>query len=136
MFQTSHTIRFGDCDPAGIVYYPNYLRWFDGTFHALVRSRGRGHGDLCAELGVVGMGLMEVGAKFRSPATDGDALTITVEPAEWTDRSVRFAYQGHVDDRLVLDGFEVRGLFVRNGDRLKLASVAPLKAYLALPAVA
>jgi 4-hydroxybenzoyl-CoA thioesterase len=135
MFQTSYTIRFGDCDPAGIVFYPNYLRWFDGTFHALLRSRGKGHQEICAGLDVVGMGLMEVGAKFRSPATDGDTLTLSVEAAEWGDRSVRFAYQGHVDGRLVLDGFEVRGLFVRDGERLKLSPVAPLKAYLDQPAI-
>lgn len=135
MFQTSHTIRFGDCDPAGIVFYPNYLRWFDGTFHALLRSRGTGHQELCAGLGVMGMGLMEVGARFRSPATDGDLLTLSVEVGEWRERSVRFLYQGHVDGRLVLDGFEMRGLFVRKDDRLTLSPVAPLKAYLEQPAV-
>jgi len=135
MFQTSYVIRFGDCDPAGIVFYPNYLRWFDATFHALLRSRGRGHQDLCAELGIVGMGLVEVGSKFRSPATDGDELTVAVTGAEWHDRAVRFAYRGRVGDRVVLEGFETRGLFVRKGEALGLSSTAPLKAYLEQPAV-
>ena len=22
-------VEFGDCDPAGIVFYPNYFRWMD-----------------------------------------------------------------------------------------------------------
>lgn len=135
MFQTTQTIRFGDCDPAGIVFYPNYLRWFDGTFHALLRSRGKGHQELCAGLGLVGMGLMEVGARFRSPATDGDTLTLSVEVGEWRERSVRFLYQGRVGDRLVLDGFELRGLFVGKGEALGLSPVAPLKAYLEQPPV-
>ena len=29
-------IQFGDCDPAGIVYYPNYFRFFDNATAALV----------------------------------------------------------------------------------------------------
>ena len=23
-------VHFGDCDPAGIVFFPNYSRWMDG----------------------------------------------------------------------------------------------------------
>ena len=27
-------VEFGDCDPAQIVYFPNFFRWFDAaTFH-------------------------------------------------------------------------------------------------------
>ncbi len=25
------TIEWGDCDPADIVFYPNYFRWFDAS---------------------------------------------------------------------------------------------------------
>lgn len=28
-------VGFGDCDPAGIVYYPNFFRWFDEATQAL-----------------------------------------------------------------------------------------------------
>ena len=28
------TIEWGDCDPAGIVYFPNYFRYFDGSTNA------------------------------------------------------------------------------------------------------
>ena len=35
-----------------------------------------------------------------------------------------------------VEGFEVRGLFVRKGDGLGLSSSAPLKAYLEGPAIA
>ena len=27
--QYSVTVQFGDCDPAGIVFYPNFQRWMD-----------------------------------------------------------------------------------------------------------
>src|SRR4051812_35838364 len=28
---TPFTVEFGDCDPAGIVFYPNFLRWTDAA---------------------------------------------------------------------------------------------------------
>ena len=36
------TIEWGDCDDAGIVFYPNYFRWFDNAFHHLLRQCGIG----------------------------------------------------------------------------------------------
>lgn len=41
IFQTTTTVRFADCDPAGIVFFPQYLvmmntlveRWFDEALH-------------------------------------------------------------------------------------------------------
>ena len=24
-------VEFGDCDPAGIVYFPNFFRWYDAA---------------------------------------------------------------------------------------------------------
>ena len=34
-------IEFGDCDPAGIVYYPNYFRMFDAaTAHLFEAALG------------------------------------------------------------------------------------------------
>lgn len=130
LYQWTYTIGFGDCDPAGIVFYPNYLRWFDATFHGLLRSRGKRHQDFCAEHGLVGTGLMDVGATFRSPGRDGDALTLSVWADDWRDKAVRFAYRGTVGERLLVEGYELRGMFVRDGDRLKLGPVAPLKAFL------
>ena len=34
------TVGFGDCDPANIVYYPNFFRWFDQATHQMWRSAG------------------------------------------------------------------------------------------------
>jgi len=28
---TRFTVEFGDCDPAQIVFYPNYFRWMDAA---------------------------------------------------------------------------------------------------------
>ena len=37
---TRFTVEFGDCDPAGIVFYPNYLRWMDAASLHFFRAMG------------------------------------------------------------------------------------------------
>ena len=33
------TVEWGDCDPAGIVYYPSYFKWFDqGTYRLFLKA--------------------------------------------------------------------------------------------------
>ena len=119
-------VSFGDCDPAGIVYYPNHFRWFDATFHALLQRFG-GHAAVSRKLGSIGIGLIEVGGAFRAPAEDGDALVLTARLVEWREKTLRIAYEGRIDDRLTVEGFEVRGLFIREDGRLRAGRMAPLR---------
>jgi 4-hydroxybenzoyl-CoA thioesterase len=123
-------VSFGDCDPAGIVYYPNHFRWFDATFHALLHRHGGGHAAICDGLGSIGLGLVDVGATFRSPAADGDRLDLVARIVEWNAKTFRLAYRGVIGERLVVEGFELRGVFVREGGRLRAGAVAPLRAIL------
>ncbi|APH72172.1 acyl-CoA thioesterase [Aquibium oceanicum] len=119
-------VSFGDCDPAGIVYYPNHFRWFDATFHALLQRFG-GHAAVSRKLGSIGIGLIEVGGAFRAPAEDGDALVLTARLVEWREKTLRIAYEGRIDDRLTVEGFEVRGLFIREDGQLRAGRMAPLR---------
>ena len=119
-------VSFGDCDPAGIVYYPNHFRWFDATFHALLQRFG-GHAAVSRKLGSIGIGLIEVGGAFRAPAEDGDALVLTARLVEWREKTLRIAYEGRIDGRLTVEGFEVRGLFIREDGRLRAGRMAPLR---------
>ena len=40
-------VSFGDCDPAGIVYYPNFFTWVDRCFHTMLHEK-LGAMRLCA----------------------------------------------------------------------------------------
>ena len=129
-FERKIEVQFGDCDPAGLVFYPNFFAWFDGTYHAYLKHLGLPHAELCTGLEAVGTGLMDVGARFKSPATDGDMLRIQMTIAEWEERSFKADYNVTAGERPVLEGYEVRGLFQRRDGVLKAAPVAPLRALL------
>lgn len=128
-FEHLHHVVFGDCDPAGIVYYPNIYRWMDGTFQRFLRQYG-GHETICATLDTKGLGLMETHAKYRRPLRDGDLLTIRMEITEWAAKSFRLSHRGYVGDVLAFEGTELRALFEMREGRMRAGEVARLRQFL------
>jgi acyl-CoA thioesterase FadM len=128
VFSMDVQVCFGDCDPAGIVYYPNFYVWIDRCFHAFMRERLGGHAGLCRDLGAQGLGLMEARMAFRSPAREGDKLVLEIAAIDWAAKSFTLTYRAHVGPRLVFEASETRGVFLRreNG-RLGAGEVAGLK---------
>jgi 4-hydroxybenzoyl-CoA thioesterase len=120
-------VSFGDCDPAGIVWYPRIAGWMDRAFHAMMRAHG-GHGPVCARLGAHGVGVVELGLSFRAPLRDGDRAAISLAVESWSRRTFRLRYEGRVGGRPAFEGFEVRALFVPDGaGGLRAGEVAPLR---------
>ncbi|WP_372604111.1 acyl-CoA thioesterase [Actibacterium sp.] len=127
IFVNQVQVSFGDCDPAGIVFYPNYFRWMDATFHAFLHDRVGGHAKLCRDLGARGLGLMEAKLSFRLPATEGRALEFAIEAIEWSGRSFTVNYRAVQGARVILEGYERRGVFVEKDGRLAAGDVAPVQ---------
>ncbi|AJE44897.1 acyl-CoA thioesterase [Celeribacter indicus] len=122
-------VTFGDCDPAGIVFYPNIFRWMDAAFQKLLRPLG-GHDAVCAEFGTIGLGLADAQAQFRSTIRDGDLLEIHTSYANWSRRSVTLAYEGRVDGRIAFEGREVRCLFIRGETGIVAGDIGALRSRL------
>lgn len=123
-------VSFGDCDPAGIVYYPNTFRWMDACFHDALRPFG-GHAAICEELNAVGIGLVDSGAQFRSPMRDGDILTVRLTVLDWARKTLSLGYEGFVGDRLAFAGKEVRCLFQTSSKGLSAGDMSLLRNRLA-----
>lgn len=100
-------VRWGDCDEAGIVYYPNYLYWMDSAYHAKLDELGWSMKSLRQDLGGA-TPLVEVGASFKAPATYNDELQITLHVAHWGRTSFRLEYVGKCAEKTVFTGFEAR----------------------------
>ena len=69
-------VEFGDCDPSGIVYNPNYFIWFDLSVHALLASAGLSLKTLIAEFDIDGIPVVDYRCKFLGPARWSDELLI------------------------------------------------------------
>ncbi|MCB9527316.1 MAG: thioesterase family protein [bacterium] len=108
----SHTRRievsWGDCDAAGIVFYPRYYAWFDAGTHALLAAAGLDHRTLRDRYGVVGASLVQTSARFASPATYDDVLTATSRVVKIGRSSFTVSHRLLLGDRLVTEGEETR----------------------------
>ena len=129
MHAYTYRVTFGDCDPAGIVYYPNILKWVDTAFHDFLHLHG-GHDPVCAKAGSAGLGLIDVSIQFRSPMVNGDYVTIRFEEIEWATRTFTVRYQGFVGERLAFEAKEVRGVFKQQDGRMSAGETADLRAIL------
>jgi acyl-CoA thioester hydrolase len=100
-----HEIRviFGDTDQMGVVYYANYLRFFEASRAAFLRSLGRSQKDLDAW--DVALPVIEVQCHYRRPAHYEDLLQIEVDITEVRAASMRFSYQVCRDGTVLADGF-------------------------------
>lgn len=119
-------VTFGDCDPAGIVFYPNAFRWMDAAFHMQLHRLG-GHADLCRKLNIIGIGLVDAQVQFQKPMRDGDRLSLRIADIEWTCRTLTIHYEGQVGSILRFKGREVRCLFMQTEDGIVASEMAPIR---------
>ena len=77
MFINRRTIRieWGDCDPAGIVFYPRYFEWFDACAAALFEAAGFPRGVLVSRQGIV-IPMVDTRSRFLIPSRFDDELTV------------------------------------------------------------
>lgn len=114
-FETSFTVEWGDCDDAGIVFYPNYFYWLDCTWQRLLRARGLGQRELKRRFDVV-TPLMDVGCRFSAPVTYDDELVIAATIGEWHEKRFRVDYALSVAGRAVARGHELRAWAIAGAD--------------------
>ena len=117
------TVEWGHCDPAGIVYFPNYFNYFDSSTNALfLRALGCNKYEMLKRYGIVGIPLVDVGARFIVPSTFGDVVTIESSVAEIRRSSFRMLHRLLRGDTLAVEGTETRvwvGRDPANPDKLK-----------------
>jgi 4-hydroxybenzoyl-CoA thioesterase len=110
---TRFTVEFGDCDPAGIVFYPNYLRWMDAASLHYFRAMGvpPWH-ELEAQTGIIGTPIVDVSVRFLRTASYGDEIEVESTIAEWRGKSFVFRHTIRRDGGILVEGLEVR-IFAR-----------------------
>jgi len=101
-------IEWGQCDPAGIVFYPQYLIMFDTSTGWLFERTGLSPSVMREKYGIVGMPVLEVGARFVMPCRFDDDVVIETEIGEWGRSSFTVRHRVLKEGELALDGFEKR----------------------------
>src|SRR3954465_12356385 len=77
----TRTLAWGDCDPAGIIYYPTYYRWMDAATWALVRQAGFPAARMRTEQYT--LPLVDSQCAFLSSPTFGDDCEVRSHVSRW-----------------------------------------------------
>jgi 4-hydroxybenzoyl-CoA thioesterase len=122
-------VQWGDCDPAGIVFYPRYFEWFDaGTILLFEKATGMTKIRMLEKYGGAGLALVEAGAKFAVPSQYGDDIEIETSIKEFGRSSFSVLHRVTKAGVPALEGWEKRVWTARDpNDRHKLRS-APIPA--------
>lgn len=85
-------VRYAETDQMGIVYYANYLVWFELGRVELLRSLGLAYSQLETEHECI-LPVVEATCRYKSPARYDDEILIQTRPSLLRGSVIKFAYQ-------------------------------------------
>ena len=122
-------IVWGDCDPAGIVFYPRYFEMFDASTTALFeRACGMTKFQFVKQYDSVGHPMVDTRARFLLPTRYGDDVVIETEITEIKRSSFSLRHRLTKDGELAVEGFETRvwvGRDPADPDKIKAKPLPP-----------
>jgi acyl-CoA thioester hydrolase len=124
-------VRYGECDPQGIVFNANYLLYFDVAFTEYWRDR-IGPWDDMAEFGVDAV-VAEANVRFRAPARFDDVLALAVTTEELGTTSMTTRVDVQRDGELLVE-MRLRHVFVDRETWSKTEMPEAIREQLAAPA--
>jgi acyl-CoA thioester hydrolase len=100
--ETRVRVRYAETDQMGVVYYANYLVWFEVGRAELMRQRGLDYKQMEIEEGCL-MAVVEATARYKAPARYDEELIVETTVSGVRGPVVRFSYQIlRADDRTLL----------------------------------
>ena len=123
-------IKWGDCDAAGIVFYPRLFSMFDAATHALFeRALRMKHKQMQTHFDTAGLPMVDTRAKFYIFCGYGDDTIIET----WIERFSRLSFDVHHwllrgDDEQGAECWETRVWIVRDKADLSRLFGAPIPA--------
>jgi acyl-CoA thioester hydrolase len=103
MVKTEIRVIYGDTDQMGVVYYANYLRYFEIGRNEYLRAHGVRYRELEAQHQLF-LPVVDTQVSYKSPARYDDLLTLETVVPRVGRASVRFEYRVLRADTLLASG--------------------------------
>ncbi|HEV3062640.1 MAG TPA: thioesterase family protein [Vicinamibacterales bacterium] len=84
-------VMWADTDPAGIVWFGVFFRYFENAEEDLFRRLGQNRTTLLRDLAIF-MPRTSLQSRFRSPARLGDEIAVGVGVSSMTERRIEYAF--------------------------------------------
>jgi 4-hydroxybenzoyl-CoA thioesterase len=119
------TVEWGDCDPAGIVYYPAYFRWCDQATYRLFLAAGLRRDDLSNGQWKEGTPLVKAECNFRRASQPGEKLVIESQVSRFGNSSFSISHVFRdASGEIAAEGTETRIWATKEGNARSLKAVA------------
>lgn len=104
-YRVNVRVHWADTDAAGIVWFGNFLRFFEEAEDELFRALGRTRMELIHDFGIL-MPRVETSLRFRAPARAEEVLEIGIAVDEITERRIAYRFEARERDtqRLIAEG--------------------------------
>ncbi len=99
-------VIYGDTDQMGVVYYANYLRWFEAGRTEFLREKGISYSDFESREKLI-LPVAEAGVSYLQPARYDDLVTVETSLRVARRASARFEYAVRRGADLLATGFTV-----------------------------
>ncbi len=119
MVATEIRVIYGDTDQMGVVYYANYLRYFEAGRNEYLRAVGARYRDIEARHGIR-LPVVEAQVGYKMPARYDDLLLIETSLVAIGRASVRFEYRAMRATDLIATGHTVHACIDCEGRVRKL----------------
>jgi 4-hydroxybenzoyl-CoA thioesterase len=118
-------VEWGDCDPAGIVYYPSYFKWFDQATYRLFLKAGMRRDDISSGQWKEGTPLVAAECSFKRASQTGEKLTIEshVEKFGRSSFVIRHVFRD-ASGEVAAEGTETRIWATKDGNARSLKAIA------------
>lgn len=122
----SYRVPYADTDQMGVVYYSNYLVYFERLRSELLRDSGLPYGEL--EKTGLALPVIEAVCRYKSPARYDELLTVSGHVAEAKGARIKIVCEVSRDGELLAEGHTVHACVNREGRPIRvpkeLASLA------------
>jgi acyl-CoA thioester hydrolase len=119
MVRTEVRVLYADTDRMGIVYYANYLRWFEAGRGEFIRAKGLRYRDFEERYGLL-LPVAEAGVKYLEPARYDDLLELETSLADLRRASARFSYRLVRDGAVLSTGFTLHACVDGSGRLVRM----------------
>ena len=103
-----YRVDWGHCDPAGIIFNPNYFAWMDAGCHNLFKAAGVPFKEMMDTSSFIGCPLIKNETKFTKPAYYDDVITLSSQVESFGSKSFRLRHRLTRNDDELAIGHEIR----------------------------
>jgi acyl-CoA thioester hydrolase len=113
---TEIRVRYAETDQMGVVYYSNYLVWFEVGRAEFCRQRGLAYRDF-EQKAQAYLAVAEAQCRYHAPARYDEVLTIRTRIVSFRKRTISFQYEICKKDTgaLIANGQTLHVLLDKNG---------------------